>query len=259
MQASLKTAARDRMRAQKIADRSAKKIESANRNRARMIERRDRRILARRRRARVMRTTFNVVGAVGAAAFAFLFCGAINPGALAQQPQMLMAMHLLTVNPISLQQAAVPTPLAQTSIAPPNPDDVHLLAATAWAEARGEGEEGMRAVAHVVVNRIGARFGDDLHDVVLSPKQFSSWNLNDPNRPLALHPERYARAGINATTWAEAQEVAREVLMGQSQDPTNGALFYHAAAIKPWWARFGIGKHQIGAHVFYENVPDRRA
>ena len=52
--------------------------------------------------------------------------------------------------------------------------DVHLLAATTWAEARSQGEDGMRAVAHVVVNRIGARFGEDLETVVLRPKQFSA-------------------------------------------------------------------------------------
>src|SRR5262249_41100803 len=146
-------------------------------------------------------------------------------------------------------------------IAPPQaaPDAaaVHLLAATTWAEARSEGEVGMRAVAHVIVNRIGKRFGGDLSTVVLAPKQFSSWNLHDPNRPLAQNPERFATSGANLETWNTAQEVARQVLSGQSKDPTNGALFYHTAATHPWWSRYGVGKAQIGAHVFYANVPDR--
>ncbi|MES1158611.1 MAG: cell wall hydrolase [Terricaulis silvestris] len=143
-------------------------------------------------------------------------------------------------------------------VAPIAESDVHLLAATAWAEARSEGEVGMRAVAHVVVNRVGSpRFGDSLEEVVLHPRQFSSWNANDPNRPLALHPEQYARSGANRTTWETAQEVAREVLQHRSVDPTNGALFYHAGSINPYWANSGVGKRVIGHHVFYADVTPR--
>lgn len=147
-------------------------------------------------------------------------------------------------------------PAASAAVAV-DPADVHLLAATTWAEARSEGEDGMRAVAHVIVNRVGPRFGDDLRTVILSPKQFSAWNLGDPNRPLAQNPERYARGGADKASWETAQEVAREVLAGQSADPTNGALFYHTRAISPWWSRFGQGRTVIGAHVFYRNVPDQ--
>jgi hypothetical protein len=134
---------------------------------------------------------------------------------------------------------------------------VRLLAATMWAEARSEGEHGMRAVAHVIVNRVGRRFGGDVETVILAPKQFSAWNIGDPNRPLAQNPEAYATPGANLQTWETAQRVAREVLAGQSADPTEGALFYHARAIRPWWSRYGEGRREIGAHVFYRDVPDR--
>ncbi len=133
-------------------------------------------------------------------------------------------------------------------------DEVRLLAATTWAEARSEGEDGMRAVAHVIVNRIGERFGESVEDVVRSPWQFSAWNRGDPNRPLAQNPERYATEGANLETWEIAQKVAREVLSGQSIDPTEGALFYHTRAIRPWWSRYGEGRREIGAHVFYRDV-----
>lgn len=136
--------------------------------------------------------------------------------------------------------------------------DVRLLAATVWAEARSEGEKGMRAVAHVMVNRMGPRFGEGIEDVVLAPRQFSAWNVGDPNRPLALNPERYARGGVNKITWEQALRISREVLERRSVDPTRGALFYHTHAVRPSWSRYGIGKHSIGAHVFYADVPDLR-
>jgi spore germination cell wall hydrolase CwlJ-like protein len=136
-------------------------------------------------------------------------------------------------------------------------EEVHLLAATTWAEARSEGEKGMRAVAHVMVNRVGPRFGDSLTEVILHPKQFSVWNEGDPNRPLVQNPERYARSGVNRETWETAQEVAREVLDGRSSDPTAGALFYHTRAISPYWAKNGVGTQVIGQHVFYSDVAPR--
>lgn len=138
-----------------------------------------------------------------------------------------------------------------------NEEDVRLLAATTWAEARSEGEDGMRAVAHVIVNRVGLRFGETVEDVIRAPWQFSAWNRGDPNRPLAQNPERYATGGINLETWETAQRVAREVLSGQSIDPTDGALFYHTTAIRPWWSRYGEGRRVIGAHVFYRDVPNQ--
>jgi hypothetical protein len=137
--------------------------------------------------------------------------------------------------------------------------EVRLLAATVWGEARSEGEHGMRAVAHVMVNRIGPRFGETLSTVILSPSQFSVWNRRDPNRRLVMnlvaHPEPYT-SGENAAAWEAAQRIAREVLSGQSADPTNGALFYHTRAVRPRWAPHGVGRQTIGAHIFYADVPD---
>lgn len=137
-----------------------------------------------------------------------------------------------------------------------NEAEVRLLASTVWGEARSEGEEGMRAVAHVMVNRVGARFGENLETVIMTPYQFSVWNRGDPNRRLVSNPERYATGGSALETWTQAQAIAREVLSGQSVDPTQGALFYHTRAIRPRWARQGIGRQVIGAHVFYADVPD---
>lgn len=138
-----------------------------------------------------------------------------------------------------------------------NEAEVRLLAATVWGEARSEGELGMRAVAHVMVNRVGERFGEDLTTVLLTPKQFSVWNRGDPNRRLVQNlvrdPARYVS---DFAQWETAQRIAREVLSGQSVDPTGGALFYHTRAVRPRWSSHGVGRQVIGAHVFYADVPD---
>lgn len=204
-------------------------------------------------RPSLLRRAHHALHALGFASLLF-FAAGLN---FALHPEALAAV--IGVQPSQL--GFVPPQPSTSAVASGaiNPADLHLLAATTWAEARSEGEPGMRAVAHVIVNRLGPRFGQDLHTVVLSPKQFSAWNLGDPNRPLALDPERYAVNGPARATWDLAQQVALQVLEGQSADPTNGALFYHTVAVHPVWARYGVGRLVIGAHVFYHNVRLPRA
>lgn len=209
-----------------------------------------RRTPKRARWTRVFRESVRAAGAAGV----LLASAALN---FSLYPDALAAVVSGERPPLGFsaeEPSLIPPPAAALDEA-----DVRLLAATIWAEARSEGEEGMRAVAHVIVNRLGSRFGEDIETVILSPAQFSAWNLGDRNRPLAEAPERYATAGVDLQTWETAQRVAREVLAGHSIDPTGGALFYHTRDVRPWWARFGQGRRQIGAHVFYIDVPDRRA
>lgn len=202
-----------------------------------------------------MRESAHALGALGFLGMAAAFNFAMYPDALANV--VGIERNIDGFVPDEPSQGAV---IAPGIAVPPiafDEEDVRLLAATAWGEARSEGEDGMRAVAHVMVNRVGARFGDDLETVILAPKQFSVWNRGDPNRPLVRNPERYATGGIALETWEDAQRIAREVLNGESVDPTDGALFYHTRAIRPYWSRYGQGRQVIGAHVFYRDVPDR--
>jgi spore germination cell wall hydrolase CwlJ-like protein len=199
--------------------------------------------------------TLRAFGAACVLGGALFFNWALFPDAFGQTTNM-WDRHIAMFAPEGAPALApAETTAALSAPLPVSEEEVHLLAATAWGEARSEGEDGMRAVAHVMVNRVGERFGDNLETVILAPKQFSVWNAGDPNRPLVRNPERYARSGENRETWEVAQQVAREVLSGQSADPTNGALFYHTRAIRPWWSRYGEGRQEIGAHVFYRDVP----
>lgn len=66
-----------------------------------------------------------------------------------------------------------------------SPSALDTLTKTIWGEARGEGREGMIAVAWVILNRasIGGWWGNSIETVCLKPWQFSCWNANDPNAP----------------------------------------------------------------------------
>lgn len=209
------------------------------------------RAAAKRSFAQALYQPIRTLGAVGVLTIAAAMNFTLYPDALAAvvSGEPIVADFV----PIDLGASAAP----ETPAIVVNEDEVRLLAATAWGEARSEGEVGMRAVAHVMVNRIGPRFGEDLATVILAPKQFSVWNRGDPNRRLVLNLVRDESYATDAEQWAIAQRVAREVLSGQSVDPTEGALFYHTRAVRPSWAREGVGRQTIGAHYFYADVPDR--
>lgn len=128
---------------------------------------------------------------------------------------------------------------------------VNYMAATLFMEARGEGDVGMRAVAHVIVNRAnhGGYGGWSVYDVVTSPWQFSPWN-GGFRQPVIRNQWQQDR-------WDEAVQISREVLSGQSVDPTNGALYFHATYVRPRWSRGATGRTRIGNHIFYQRAGGR--
>lgn len=123
-----------------------------------------------------------------------------------------------------------------------------IAARTVWMEARGEGEIGMQAVAHVIVNRLqSGRWGKTLASVCLAPLQFSSWNTRDPNRvAMAALPDNDALLQKCRDFIAAAPTEA---------DPTNGATFYFADYIPPpQWSESAKLEAKIGRQLFYSGV-----
>lgn len=101
--------------------------------------------------------------------------------------------------------------------------ELEWLARTMWGEARGETDFGMRAVGHVIMNRVRDRaFGDTIAATVTqgNGSQFNVWRRADPN---------YSKA-IGVTTfnadYVRALRIAAEIMQGQSVDPTNGSIIY---------------------------------
>jgi spore germination cell wall hydrolase CwlJ-like protein len=95
------------------------------------------------------------------------------------------------------------------------------------------------AVAHVILNRAeDPRFPKTVCGVVRDGCQFS---YRCSGRSLALH---------DATKRARAERAAAAVLTG-APDPTNGALFFHSAAVKPGWFSSRPRVGEIGGNVFY--------
>ncbi len=130
--------------------------------------------------------------------------------------------------------------------------DAHWMALTMWGEARGQSEEGMRAVGHVIHNRwLAKRHGAYVTDTVSAAWQFSCWNEGDPNRAAMLNIEALPEHSEEHRLWMAAKRIAAEILSGRSADPTGGALFYHTNAVQPAWSRGVAPVTQIGSHLFF--------
>lgn len=125
--------------------------------------------------------------------------------------------------------------------------EVHCLALNIYFEARSEPELGQRAVGHVVMNRVAhPGYPDSVCKVVqqggeedLHRCQFSWWCDGQSDKPL------------NRKAWDKAERLAYEIYLGLSDDATDGALWYHATYVKPYWSELLRKGDRIGQHIFY--------
>ncbi len=126
------------------------------------------------------------------------------------------------------------------------------LANAVYFEARSELEEGQRAVATVILNRVEApNFPSTICEVVhqgsshLNGCQFSFACDGKPDLP---KPGR---------AWAKAVAVADEALSdgGEATNKTlqlvSTATFYHADYVKARWFKTLTRLTKIGHHIFY--------
>jgi N-acetylmuramoyl-L-alanine amidase len=118
-------------------------------------------------------------------------------------------------------------------------NDTLCMTKNIYHEARGEGVEGMQAVALVTLNR--ARQQDkSVCDVVYAPKQFSWTNTaKGRNKPLT--------SNVN-----EAHTVAVQAMSGALDDFTGGATHYHTKTVKPVWRKALDKVAVINNHIFYK-------
>jgi spore germination cell wall hydrolase CwlJ-like protein len=103
-------------------------------------------------------------------------------------------------------------------------DDVNSAILCVWKEARGDGSDAMRAVAHVIFNRVGAPgFAGTLHGVIYGKNQFSSMSIStDPEFNLAA-----PHAGdVQYPSYVNAASIVNAIVAGTDNDPTSGALYY---------------------------------
>ena len=114
--------------------------------------------------------------------------------------------------------------------------DAYLLAKIAWAEARGEGTEGMALVIRVVLNRVwNPEFPNSISDVIFQEGQFSgvnyeAWNIID----------------VPQSAWDAL------ALVESGWDESQGATYFCANGESEWHNNNLTRLFSYGNHVFYK-------
>lgn len=150
--------------------------------------------------------------------------------------------------------ASLPFNFEQKPAQAVDPQDLEVMARTIWGEARGEGREGMQAVANVIMNRFelaqqslgyARQFGATIQEICQKPYQFSVWNANDPNLALIQSVNR------SNPQFRQALNIAEKALRGNLPDITGGADHYHTAAVSPNWSQGETPVKVIKSHKFF--------
>jgi N-acetylmuramoyl-L-alanine amidase len=119
------------------------------------------------------------------------------------------------------------------------------LAMALYYEARGEGPDGMLAVAEVIINRVQhPDFPGTVCEVVKEDRgpepwdcQFSFYCDGKPERP------------TDVVAWSTARDIAAQAMDGEVLG--HGATYFHATSVHPFWADIFTPVGQVGAHIFY--------
>jgi spore germination cell wall hydrolase CwlJ-like protein len=151
---------------------------------------------------------------------------------------------------VMAEEIAVGSPAKPFDIGPASTNDVRsaldCLTAAVYYEARSESEDGQRAVAQVVLNRVR-------HPAF--PKSVCGVVYQGSNRAtgcqFSFTCDGSLARGREPGPWDRARRIAAQALAGYVYEPVGLATHYHTTAIHPWWADAMTKAVTIGAHIFY--------
>jgi spore germination cell wall hydrolase CwlJ-like protein len=132
-------------------------------------------------------------------------------------------------------------------------EQVNCLAENIYFESAYEPREGQLAVAFVTINRMNSgHFENNICGVVKQKVgktcQFSWW-CEEKN--YSISTSKVLTSGYNSR-YNDIRDLATYVYANYEKidDPTSGALFYHADYVNPKWKNM-VKTTQIGRHIFY--------
>jgi len=137
-----------------------------------------------------------------------------------------------------LQFASLAAAVAGQDVTDDASDELECLAGAVYFESKGEPLSGQLAVANVILSRTtSGRFPRTICGVVKQPGQFSFLRGGEI-------PE--IRSGAQYRTAMAIAEIAMDK---EWDNPTPGALYFHARRVSPGWARPRVAT--IGNHIFF--------
>jgi len=120
------------------------------------------------------------------------------------------------------------------------------LTAAVYYEAAIEAEDGQRAVAQVVLNRLRhPAYPKTICGVVFQGSERST------GCQFTFTCDGAMSRAPNAALWTRAREIAWGALSGQVFAPVGWATHYHTDWVVPYWASSLAKNAKVGTHIFY--------
>ncbi len=121
------------------------------------------------------------------------------------------------------------------------------LTAAIYYEAASESEDGQRAVAQVVLNRVRhPAYPNTVCDVV-----YQGTERGDRLCQFSFACDGSMARLPSSNGWATASRIARMALAGYVFPGVGAATHYHTLAVNPSWNKSLVPVNIIGAHIFY--------
>lgn len=124
--------------------------------------------------------------------------------------------------------------------------DLDCLTQAVYYEARGEGRDGMKAVAQVVLNRVRhPAFPKTICGVVFQGAARGS------GCQFSFTCSGVMRGGVNRAAWDRARAIASGAMSGSVFASVGNATHFHTTGVSPTWRNSLIQVSQVGSHLFY--------
>jgi len=134
--------------------------------------------------------------------------------------------------------------------------EVACMTEAVWHEAKGEGTQGMKAVAQVILNRSRVQ-GKGICSIIHAPFQFSYRNHLKKGQAMPQRTHRKPYSSLEALSSTNAATVAFKAI---TSDPSaflmgsgvsKDALWYKTKKVHPKWSKVLRIDATIGQHEFY--------
>ncbi|PHS22101.1 MAG: cell wall hydrolase [Robiginitomaculum sp.] len=124
-----------------------------------------------------------------------------------------------------------------------------------YHEARSESDLGQRAVGFVMMNRMkSSRYPKSVCGVVKQGKKTANGNMIKNKCQFSFYCDGASDKPKNRKEWLKAQAMAYDIMTtyGIVEDPTGGAVMYHADYVSPYWKHAYTRTSRIDSHIFYK-------
>jgi len=136
-------------------------------------------------------------------------------------------------------------------------EDERMLALMIYLEGGVCLPKEKEAIGYTAINRFKKGYGNNLIDIIKAPNQYSCFNFLKDEK---INETIKKAERIDPNNWKNCEEIAKDILYGKYEDPTEGATHYfNPSIVKPRWnmekmekiGKIKIDDKNMSRHEFY--------